>query len=116
MDFTLDFFKLFSLGLFYVSPILIALVLIISAIGLIIGRREGWSRADAIYYAFITATTVGYGDFHPRRKLSKHLAIAIALVGVMFTGIVVAVGLHAASHAFQTTHAHDRAIDQIDAQ
>jgi len=116
MEFTLDFLRLFSLGLFYVSPILLILILIIIFMGLMVGKREGWSKSDAVYYAFITATTVGYGDFHPRKKLSKYLAIAIALVGLMFTGIVVALGLHAATNAFKTTHADDKFIEQIEAQ
>jgi voltage-gated potassium channel len=104
MEFTLDFFRLFSLGLFYASPILLVFILLISGLGLLVGRLEGWSRGDAVYYAFITATTVGYGDYHPRKRQSKQLAIGIALVGLLFNGIVVAVGLHAASHAFRTTH------------
>jgi voltage-gated potassium channel len=57
-----------------------------------------------MYYAFITATTVGYGDFHPRKRLSKILAIIIAFVGIVFTGIVVAIALHAGQHAFNETH------------
>jgi hypothetical protein len=61
-----------------------------------------------VYYAFITATTVGYGDFHPKRTASKYLAIAIALIGLMSTGTVVAVGVHAASHAFKTAYSDDR--------
>jgi voltage-gated potassium channel len=116
MEFTLDFLRLFTLGLFYVSPILSVLVLIIILMGLVVGKREGWSRADAVYYAFITATTVGYGDFHPRKKLSKHLAIGIALVGLILTGIVVAVGLHAATKAFEKTYADNKIIEQIKAQ
>jgi voltage-gated potassium channel len=59
---------------------------------------------DAMYYAFITATTVGYGDFHPRKRPSKFLAIVIALVGIIFTGIVVAVALHAGLYAFKETN------------
>lgn len=116
MEFTLDFLRLFTLGLFYVSPILLVLVLIITLMGLVVGKREGWSRADAVYYAFITATTVGYGDFHPSKKLSKHLAIGIALVGLILTGIVVAVGLHAAANAFEKTYADNKFIEQIKAQ
>lgn len=113
MEFTLDFFKLFSLGLFYTAPILSVLLLLIIGLGLLIGRHEGWSRGDAVYYAFITATTVGYGDFHPRRSLSKHLAIALTLVGLLFNGIVVAVGVHAGSSAFRTTH-EDLVIEHTD--
>ena len=50
---------------------------------------------------FKTAINVGYGDFHPCKRLSKGIAILTALVGIIFTGIVVAVALHAAQTAFK---------------
>ncbi len=104
MAFTLTFLKVFVTGIFYVSPILIFLAIFISTMGLLVGRREGWSRADSLYYAFITATTVGYGDFHPKTARSKYIAIKIALTGVVFTGIIVAVGLSAVDAAFVEVH------------
>ncbi|MGD2076114.1 MAG: potassium channel family protein, partial [Gammaproteobacteria bacterium] len=79
----------------------------------VVGKKEGWSVEDAVYYAFITATTVGYGDFHPRKMVSKYLAIIIALVGLMLTGMVVAVGVHAASDAFKTAYSGDKVIEEI---
>ena len=104
MEFTFDFIRIFGIALFYAAPLLVSMLLIIVVLGQFLGRREGWSRLDALYHAFIVATTVGYGDFHPRTRVSKILAIIIALVGIVFTGIVVAIALHAATHAFQATH------------
>jgi voltage-gated potassium channel len=104
MEFTFDFIRMFGLGLFYSAPLLASMLLIIVVLGHYLGRLEGWSRLDALYHALIVATTVGYGDFHPRKRLSKILAIVIAFVGIVFTGIVVAVALHSATHAFQETH------------
>jgi len=104
MKFTFDFIRMFGIGLYYAAPLLASMLLIIVVLGHFLGRLEGWSRLDAMYHAFIAATTVGYGDFHPRKKLSKILAIVIAFVGIVFTGIVVAVALHAAGHAFNDTH------------
>ena len=101
MAFTLQFLHMFALGMYYASPILLFLMLLITLIGQVIGRREGWSRVDAVYYAFITATTVGYGDFHPRYIFGKFGAICIALLGLLLTGIVVAIGVKAANVAFQ---------------
>ena len=100
MEFTLIFLRVFFLDLFYAGPILIFLVLLIIVMGYIIGRIERWSRSDALYHAFINATTVGYGDLRPTKKPSKMLAVANALVGLIFTGIVVAIALHAGDQAF----------------
>jgi len=104
MEFTLRFGHVFFLELYYAAPVLISLVLLISIIGYVIGRKEGWSRLDAFYHAFINATTVGYGDLRPTKNLSKILAVSNALVGLVFTGIVVAIGLHAADYAFNSVY------------
>ena len=95
---------MFAMGLAYTAPLLASLLLVIILLGQLLGRLEGWSRLDAVYHALIAATTVGYGDFFPRKKLSKILSIMIALVGIVFTGIIVAIALHAATHAFTQTH------------
>lgn len=104
MAFTFEFIKTFALGLFYATPIIIFLMSLILVLGLIIGKREGWSVPDSIYYAFITATTVGYGDYRPENKAGKFLAIGVAFVGLLLTGIVVAIGLEAATAAFKFVH------------
>lgn len=101
MTFLLDFIEIYSKGLYYLWPIVLVLLAIISGLGLRIGHLERWSPADALYFAFITATSVGYGDFHPTKHRSKWLAIIIALTGILLTGLIVAVGLEAVAHAFR---------------
>ncbi len=101
MDFTITFLKYFGLGLTYISPVILTLVGIILLLGFFVGRLENWKRHDAFYYAFITATTVGYGDFPPRNRVSKLLAIVIAFTGLILTGIIVAVALNALTIAFK---------------
>ena len=104
MEFTFRFLHVFFVDLLYASPLLACLVLLIALIGSLIGRIEGWSRFDALYHAFINATTVGYGDFRPTRRSSKKLAIALAFVGLVFTGMVVAIALHAANDAYSKVY------------
>lgn len=41
-------------------------------------------RPEAIYFSFITLTTVGYGDIVPARSLARVLAIIEALMGQIF--------------------------------
>ena len=100
MDFTYHFLLLFFNDLVYAGPVVFFLIVFICVIGLAIGKIEGWSWSDALYHAFINATTVGYGDFPPTRKLSKTLAILLAFIGLIFTGIIVAIAIHAADYAF----------------
>jgi len=104
MDFTFEFIRVFALGLFYAAPLILLLMGMIIFLGVLVGKKEGWSISDSIYYAFITATTVGYGDYRPNKKAAKFLAIGIAFVGLLMTGIVVAIGLEAATFAFKEVH------------
>ena len=113
MDFTLYFLELFFKDLFYAGPIVIFLIVLICIVGLIIGRIEGWSRSDALYHAFINATTVGYGDFSPTKRLSKMLAILLAFIGLIFTGLVVAIAIHAADYAFGMVYETGGFLDRI---
>jgi len=95
MGFTIEF--LFELGglLFNGFPLFLTLLVAISALAIWIGKKEGWSLSDSLYFGFITATTVGYGDFHPKRNRCKYVAIVIALLGLLLTGIIIAVSVEA---------------------
>ena len=104
MEFTFQFIKFFIYGLGLAAPLLISLSLLIIILGQVVGARESWSRFDSLYWAFITATTVGYGDIRPIARLSRIFSVLVALTGIIFTGIIVALALNAASVAFSSIH------------
>jgi voltage-gated potassium channel len=101
MEFTFKYLYYFFEYVALVWPLLAFLALILVLLGLVVSRLESWSRFDSVYWAFITATTVGYGDFRPLRRLSRIISILIALVGVTFTGILVALAINAATVSFK---------------
>jgi len=101
MEFTFKYLYYFFEYVALVWPLLAFLALILVLLGLVVSRLESWSRFDSVYWAFITATTVGYGDFRPLRRLSRIISILIALVGVTFTGILVALAVNAATASFK---------------
>lgn len=45
-------------------------------------RVEGWSVIDSLYFSVITLTTVGYGDLHPTRDISKLFTIGYIIAGL----------------------------------
>ena len=100
MEFTLTFLEVFLVVVRLASPLLIFLLAIIIICGQFAGHKEGWKPMSTLYWTFITATTVGYGDMPPTHKRSRILAVVIAFIGLMLTGILVAVTLNAATHAF----------------
>jgi len=59
---------------------------------------------DGFYWWFVTATTVGYGDLRPVNRTSRMVAILIAIMGLRFTGIIIAVAVHGPTFALA---AHD---------
>ena len=101
MEFTLLFLKFFLKALVLGAPLLAFFFLLLVLLGHWVGKLEGWSRFDAFYWSFITALTVGYGDFRPSSRKSKLLALATATVGIMFSGVFVAVTVAAATEAFR---------------
>ena len=104
MEFTLTFIKFYLFGLWLAAPLLLSFVLAIIALGLVVGKKESWSRFDSLYWAFVTATTVGYGDIRPLRPLSRILSVLIAFLGLIFTGIMVALAINAATVSFNQLH------------
>jgi voltage-gated potassium channel len=101
MGFTLEFLWNLGATLRHVFPLFLGLGAIIAALSVWVGRKEGWSMADSLYFGFITALTVGYGDLRPTCRRNKFIAIVIALFGLITSGILVAVAVEAASATFQ---------------
>lgn len=101
MEFSLDFLRIFWLGITFISPLLLLLILLIVLLGFVAARLESWKPLDALYWAFITALTVGYGDIRPTRKISRFLSICIAWIGILCTGLLVALAVQAASKSFE---------------
>ena len=51
---TIIFLRDFALGLWLMFPVLFFLLALITVLGQLVGRREGWSRLDSFYWAFVT--------------------------------------------------------------
>lgn len=84
------------LGLLYeLSGVILLLVAVIAFSGALISRFDRIPLEDAIYFAFITAFTVGFGDLAPRSRGARVVAVILALFGLILVGIFVAVAVHA---------------------
>lgn len=67
---------------------LIITTLVVILIGMVAYRfMEGWAWLDALYFSFITLTTVGFGDFAPQTDAGKIFTIFYIIVGI---GIILA--------------------------
>lgn len=101
MEFTYTFFYTFSLGVYFVAPVLLLFATLIISLGAIVSKIESWPLSTSIYWAFITALTVGYGDVRPTLRASRVLSVVIAIFGIMLAGILVAITVEATSIAFE---------------
>lgn len=101
MEFAFSYVHLFILHVLAAWPLLGLMTVLIVLLGLLVGRVESWPHFDSLYWAFITATTVGYGDIRPKKPVSRVLAVLIAFIGVTFTGLFVALSINAATLAFE---------------
>jgi hypothetical protein len=45
-------------------------------------KVEGWTLLDAVYFCFVTLTTIGYGDLAPTKPISKIFTILYIIVGI----------------------------------
>ncbi len=102
MEFTFLVLHQFFLGIYLTMPLLILLLLLVIALGQWVGRIEHWDKFTALYWSFITALTIGYGDIRPMEKSTRALSILIGMLGIMFTGIIVAITIAATRKALET--------------
>ncbi len=100
----------------FLSTVVIAIVIVGSAMHLIEGRTDAAGRPlgtgfdsipESMYWAVVTMTTVGYGDVSPITPMGKALAACMMILGycliIVPTGIVSAELAHAGGRA-PTTH------------
>ena len=86
-------------GLRVVWPILSVLLVLIIGLGVLVGLLEGWSLHESIYFAFVSGLTIGYGDLAPKSLLTRALAIAIGVCGVLLTALMAAIAVKALTAA-----------------
>ncbi len=97
MRFSIDFIRacLILLGNFF--PRWGGIAILISLVGLVISQlEEELSVSSALYFAWVTGTTVGYGDLVPTLGITRALAIFVAILGIVLTGIIVTMAIEAA--------------------
>ena len=76
---------------YYLGKFLILLLILIIIGALFISVFDNKSFAESLYLAFITATTVGYGDFTPATYASRIVAVFLGIIGIIFTGSIITI-------------------------
>jgi hypothetical protein len=78
-----------------VWPILSGVLVTMVALGVAVGRMEGWSIGESLYFTYVTGLTIGYGDLTPKSFTGRLLSMGLGFTGIVLTGLVAAVTVQA---------------------
>jgi voltage-gated potassium channel len=87
--------------IWHLKSILLGMAVLVFAGALGISHFENLPLSDALYFTMITGLTVGYGDITPQSMGGRIIAVMVALVGVIFSGLIVAVALRAVGQSLK---------------
>jgi len=82
-------------ALWAIRGILLGMFLVLLMDACAIAYFEKLSVADALYFTFVTGITIGYGDIAPVTPIGRVVAILTGLQGLLITGLITAVAVHA---------------------
>ena len=78
-----------------VKVVILALIALVVSGAVVLAYLEEFAFADTLYFAFVTGLTIGYGDIVMKTPGGRLIALMIGLVGILFTGLLVAVLVYA---------------------
>jgi hypothetical protein len=96
-----SFISHFLRAIWHVKSVILALVALVVAGAGAITLLEKMPIADTLYFAFVTGLTIGYGDIVMKTPGGRLLALLIGLVGILFTGLLVAVLVYAVRESLE---------------
>jgi ABC-type Na+ efflux pump permease subunit len=100
IHFSIEFLRV----LWHVRSINLALFALIVINSWAISYLEKLPFGDALYFAFITGLTIGYGDIVVKTPVGRILAVLIGFIGVLFSGLIVAAALRAVGETLKKSH------------
>jgi voltage-gated potassium channel len=96
-SFTYHFFY----AVWRVRVVILLLIALIVAGAAAVTLVEKMPFADTLYFAFVTGLTIGYGDIVMQTPVGRLVALLIGFIGILFTGLLVAVMVHAVRESFE---------------
>ncbi len=103
----ISFIHVFFRLVWHLRSLYLALLSWIMAGAVVIAGVEKMPIGEALYFAFITGLTIGYGDIVATTTFGRIMSVLLGFVGVLFPGLVIAVAVHALRETWETTQKPD---------
>ena len=98
-------FQRFTSHFFHIAwhfrSVIFGLIALIVIGALVIAFVEKMPFGNALYFSFVTGLTIGYGEIVAKTVLGRIVALLIGLIGIIFTGMVVAIAVRAVQKSFE---------------
>ena len=101
MSMLASFTNHFLRAIWHVRAVILALIALVVVGAAAVTLVEKIPFADALYFAFVTGLTIGYGDIVMHTPVGRLIALLIGLVGILFSGLMVAVLVHAVRESIE---------------
>ena len=101
------FIHVFFRIVWHIRSVFLVIVALIIAGAVVIAGVEKMPIGEALYFAFITGLTIGYGDIVATTTFGRIMSVLLGFVGILFTGLVIAVAVHAVRESWEKTQKPD---------
>ena len=91
----------FLRAIWHFRAVILALIALVVVGAAVLTYVEKMPFADALYFAFVTGLTIGYGDIVMHTPVGRLIALLIGLIGILFTGLMVAVLVYAVRESIE---------------
>jgi Na+-translocating ferredoxin:NAD+ oxidoreductase RnfE subunit len=95
MKIFIRFHKVYWMTIWHIRSLLLVFLAMIAVNAAVIAHVEKMSFANALYFAFVTGLTLGYGDIVVITVAGRVFAILTGFVGMLFSGLTIAVAVYA---------------------
>ena len=96
-----SFVRHFFRAIWLVKAVILMLIALIVAGAAAVTLAEKMPFSDTLYFAFVTGLTIGYGDIVVKTPFGRLMAVLIGFIGILFTGLMVAVLVYAVRESLE---------------